>query len=74
MRYATCRRQRRRHGADRRRGSIALVIVVILFGGSKIPELMKGIGSGMREFKKGLNEDEEDKSKAAKTDTGKKDA
>jgi sec-independent protein translocase protein TatA len=54
--------------------AIVLVIVLVLFGGSKIPELMKGLGSGMREFKKGLNEDEEDKSKAAKTDTGKKDA
>jgi sec-independent protein translocase protein TatA len=31
---------------------IILVIVILLFGGRKIPELMKGIGQGMREFKK----------------------
>lgn len=37
---------------------IVLVIVLLLFGGAKIPEMMKGLGSGMREFKKGLNEDE----------------
>ncbi|MDA3880168.1 MAG: twin-arginine translocase TatA/TatE family subunit [Prolixibacteraceae bacterium] len=30
---------------------IVLVIVIILFGGRKIPELMKGIGKGMKEFK-----------------------
>jgi sec-independent protein translocase protein TatA len=53
---------------------IALVIVVILFGGSKIPELMRGVGSGMREFKKGLSEDEDEKAKAAKSDADKKDA
>jgi sec-independent protein translocase protein TatA len=31
---------------------IILVIVILLFGGRKIPELMKGIGQGMREFRK----------------------
>ena len=43
---------------------LAIVIAVLLiFGGRKIPELMKGVGSGMREFKKGLRgEDEEVKS------------
>jgi len=52
---------------------IVLVIVLLLFGGSRIPELMRGLGSGMREFKKGLNEDEksEEKKAAAKTDTEK---
>ena len=30
-------------------------VVVLLFGGRKIPELMKGIGRGMKEFKKELN-------------------
>ena len=38
---------------------IILAIVLLLFGGSRIPEMMKGLGSGMREFKKGLKEDEE---------------
>jgi sec-independent protein translocase protein TatA len=36
---------------------ILLVIVLVLFGGSKIPELMKGMGTGMREFKKGMSQD-----------------
>lgn len=30
---------------------IILVIVLLLFGGKKIPELMKGLGKGIREFK-----------------------
>jgi sec-independent protein translocase protein TatA len=37
-----------------------VVVVLLLFGGKKIPELMKGIGRGTCEFKKGLNTDEED--------------
>jgi len=37
---------------------IALV-VLLLFGGKKIPELMRGIGKGMGEFKKGIKEGEE---------------
>jgi sec-independent protein translocase protein TatA len=39
---------------------IVLAIVLLLFGGSRIPEMMKGLGSGMKEFKKGLKEDEEE--------------
>lgn len=35
---------------------VILVIVLILFGGKKIPELMRGMGKGLHEFKKGLNE------------------
>ncbi len=31
---------------------LILVVVVLLFGGRKIPELMKGIGQGLKEFKK----------------------
>jgi len=40
---------------------LMLLVVVLLFGGRKIPELMKGIGQGMKEFKKAskLNPDEE---------------
>lgn len=33
--------------------AIILVIVLLLFGGKKIPELMKGLGKGVREFKDG---------------------
>lgn len=40
---------------------LIIAVVLLLFGGRKIPELMKGIGKGAREFKKGLSgEDEEE--------------
>jgi len=43
---------------------IAIVVVVLLlFGGKKIPELMQGLGKGMSAFKKGLNEVEEEMNK-----------
>ena len=35
---------------------IAVVILVVLFGGAKIPELMRGLGKGAAEYKKGLDE------------------
>ena len=35
---------------------IILLIVLLLFGGKKIPELMRGLGRGVREFKEGQNE------------------
>lgn len=38
---------------------IALVIL-LLFGGKKIPELMKGLGKGVKSFKDGINEVEKD--------------
>lgn len=34
---------------------IIVAVIVLLFGGKKIPELMKGIGQGVRSFKEGLN-------------------
>lgn len=40
---------------------IILVIVVLLFGAKKIPELMKGVGKGIKEFKDATNKDEEKK-------------
>jgi sec-independent protein translocase protein TatA len=44
---------------------LILLVVVLLFGGRKIPELMKGIGQGMKEFKKASRlEDETDKTSA----------
>lgn len=39
---------------------VILVIVLLLFGGRKIPELMKGVGKGVRAYKEGLNELEKD--------------
>ena len=44
---------------------IVAVLVLLLFGGKKIPELMRGVGSGIKEFKDAVKEDEkkpEDKS------------
>ena len=40
---------------------IALV-VLLLFGGRKIPELMRGLGKGMKEFKDATNNDDDSKS------------
>lgn len=42
---------------------LILVIVLLLFGGRKIPELMRGLGSGIKEFKKATKEEEEAKKK-----------
>lgn len=41
---------------------IVLVILLLMFGGKKIPELMKGLGSGIKEFKDAVKEDEKDSS------------
>lgn len=38
---------------------LILIIVLLLFGGRKIPELMRGLGSGIKEFKKATKEEEE---------------
>jgi sec-independent protein translocase protein TatA len=40
---------------------IVLVIVLVLFGGSRLPSLMKGMGEGIRNFKQGMNDDSEEK-------------
>ena len=46
---------------------IVLVVVVLMFGGTKIPELMKGLGKGIREFKNASKtEDEQPKKDADK--------
>ena len=38
--------------------AIILLIVLLLFGGRKIPELMRGLGSGIKEFKNASKEEE----------------
>jgi len=45
---------------------LILLVVILLFGGRKIPELMKGIGQGLKEFKKAKDTDTTD----IKKDTG----
>lgn len=42
---------------------LIVALVLLLFGGRKIPELMKGLGGGVKEFKKAMREDEDDNSK-----------
>ncbi len=39
---------------------VIALIVLLLFGGKKIPELMRGIGKGVRSFKEGVNNIEKD--------------
>lgn len=39
---------------------LIVVVVLLLFGGKKIPELMRGLGSGIKEFKDASKEDEEE--------------
>ena len=38
---------------------IILIVVLLLFGGKKIPELMKGLGKGVKEFKEATKNEEE---------------
>lgn len=42
---------------------LIVLVVLILFGGKKIPELMKGLGKGMKEFKDATKEIDKDKEK-----------
>ena len=39
---------------------LIVVVVLLLFGGRKIPELMRGLGSGIKEFKDAGKDDDED--------------
>ena len=41
--------------------ALIVLVVLLLFGGKKIPELMRGLGKGVREFKDGINPDEQAK-------------
>ena len=55
---------------------IVAVLVLLLFGGSKIPEMMRGLGTGLGEFKKGLKDsnadDELDRDKREKEEQEKR--
>ena len=39
---------------------VIALVVLLLFGGKKIPEMMKGLGKGVRSFKEGLREVDDD--------------
>ena len=43
---------------------IIALVVLLLFGGKKIPELMKGLGKGVKSFKQGVKEAEDEINKA----------
>ena len=46
---------------------LILAIVLLLFGGKKIPELMRGIGKGVKSFKDGIKEEDQDPKSDANT-------
>ena len=39
---------------------LIVLVILLLFGGKKIPELMKGLGKGVKSFKQGMNEVEDE--------------
>ncbi|PRM99118.1 twin-arginine translocase TatA/TatE family subunit [Aliarcobacter cryaerophilus] len=53
---------------------VIVLIVLILFGGKKIPELAKGLGSGIKNFKKAVKEDDEEVATASKVEENEKKA
>ena len=46
---------------------IVAVILLILFGGKKIPEMMRGLGSGIKEFKDAVKEDDKKNNESSNT-------
>lgn len=49
---------------------ILLILILLLFGARRIPELAKGLGSGVREFRKGTRGEEEEKGEKLTADVG----
>jgi sec-independent protein translocase protein TatA len=45
---------------------LVVAIVLLLFGGRKIPELMRGLGGGIKEFKDAVKEEDKDEDKGEK--------
>ncbi len=43
--------------------ALIVVLILLLFGGKKIPEMMRGLGSGIKEFKNASKEDEPEETK-----------
>lgn len=52
---------------------LILIIVLLMFGGKKIPELMKGLGKGVKEFKGASNGEVDDKKSSDSTDSSNSD-
>lgn len=47
---------------------VIILVIVLLFGGRKIPELMKGLGQGLKEFNKARHTDDTDSNKGNSAD------
>lgn len=47
---------------------VIVLVVLLLFGGKKIPELMKGLGKGVKSFKDGMNGMDDDRGNTMKQD------
>ncbi|MBO6046035.1 MAG: twin-arginine translocase TatA/TatE family subunit [Bacteroidales bacterium] len=45
---------------------LIVLVIVLLFGGKKIPELMRGVGKGVKSFRQGMNEVEDELKEATK--------
>lgn len=48
--------------------AIVVILVLLLFGGKKIPELMRGLGGGIKEFKKATRDEDEGTKKSETTE------
>ena len=53
---------------------IILAIVLLLFGGKKLPQLSKSLGESIHELRKGFGSDDKDETQAKKTESTKKDS
>ncbi|RXJ95427.1 twin-arginine translocase TatA/TatE family subunit [Arcobacter sp. AHV-9/2010] len=53
---------------------VIVLIILILFGGKKIPELAKGLGSGIKNFKKAIKDEDEESATASKIEDSEKKA
>jgi len=51
---------------------IVLLIILVLFGGAKLPSLAKGLGQSIKEFKKASKDDDEKPAEAPKTEAPKR--
>ena len=52
--------------------AIIVFVIILLFGAKKIPELMGGLGKGIKSFKEGVKSDEDDTQKKITSDSAKK--